>query len=611
MSAAVLKWAGESRPDVERRAWSAVHELRAECRRAGQPLAEVGAALVMGARPTVTVLLGDLPDDVFDALSARVRSILERLPSVARVVAEWRAEREREERDARLPGPLMAAPRATQLESPEEAPRPTAENAPVSDRVIPFESRARAGERERGSSDGRASRPGFAELTEAWAAERVARELRGRFLYVFAWGEWVGFDGKRWKRDAGDAITRAALEVTGELADEIARAATQTSDGGAAASKFRFARGLLSRRVLENVLVLARAFEGMNATADQFDRDPWALNCENGTLDLRTGKLRPHRAEDMFTKLAPVAFDPLAVSDAWERFLDDATAGDEELRAFLQRAAGASVVGDNRDERLFLLLGPAATGKSTFAEAIKTTLGDYASTADFRTFLARRADDHGPRQDLARLQGARVVTSSEVKAGARLAEEVVKTLTGRDVVTARFLYGREFEFKPAFTLWLLANEAPRADAADDAIWRRIVRVPFENVIPEDRRDPAVKAELTDPARSGAALLAWLVAGCLDWQRDGLAIPDSITRATAAYREECDPLAAFWEERCAFEPGATATPSEIARAAGSWCEANNVPPIKSPRTLANLLRAKGAKLERAHQGRRYLGVRVLP
>jgi putative DNA primase/helicase len=232
-----------------------------------------------------------------------------------------------------------------------------------------------------------------------------------------------------------------------------------------------------------------------------WSQDPWLLNCLNGTLDLRTGELRPHSREDLITLRAEVTYEPGARSPVLEEYLAWVCVGKPGLYEFLQMVAGYSLTGDTREEKLFFLYGPAASGKSTFVEAMKAMLGDYAKVSDFEAFI-KKAASGGPKNEIARLDGARFVPSVEVDDGKALAAALIKQLTGGDTVTARFLYQEGKEFKPALKLFLVANNAPAIDPEDDGMWRRILRIPFDRVVPEDQRDPNIKALLTDRAGQG-------------------------------------------------------------------------------------------------------------
>src|SRR5205823_34233 len=188
------------------------------------------------------------------------------------------------------------------------------------------------------------------------------------------------------------------------------------------------------------------------------DADAWLLNVANGTLDLRTGTLRPHDAADCLMALAPTPYEPSAACPQWERFITTSMQDDRELATFLQRAAGYSLTGDTREQVLFFCHGPGQNGKTVFLETLAAVLGpDYAAAAAFTTFLAQRRDGAAPSPDVARLRGTRFVTASEAASTRPFDEPLLKELTGGDTVLARFLNENPFEFRPAFKLWLRAN----------------------------------------------------------------------------------------------------------------------------------------------------------
>jgi putative DNA primase/helicase len=323
-----------------------------------------------------------------------------------------------------------------------------------------------------------------------------------------------------------------------------------------------------SERAITAIIRLAQSESGIAIAPVELDVNPYQLNCLNGTIDLRTGKLHRHRREDFITKLAPIRYDPQARDAIWEKVLSDATGGNIELQELMQRAFGYSITGDTGEEVLFLIHGPAATSKSTVIEAIKSTLGDYAQTSDFEAFVKRR-DVGGPRNDIARLAGSRLVVSIEVDEGKQLAEGLVKMVTGGDTVTARRLYQESFEFKPAFKLVLVTNHAPKVDPDDDAMWRRIHVIPMVCQVPKHLRDPKVKAHLRDPAAAGPAILQWLLKGCLAWQREGLKIPAVVQQATDEYRDSQDSFADFVSDRCILESAAWVSSEALRKSYDEW------------------------------------------
>jgi putative DNA primase/helicase len=412
---------------------------------------------------------------------------------------------------------------------------------------------------------------------------------------------WLNWDGKRWRRDSdGEAMRRTKVTVRRLLVE-----ASECEDGVERSKLTRHALQSESEPRLRAALVLAQTEAKVVVAPEMLDRDPWLLNVANGTIDLRTGKLRDHRRGDLITKLAPTHYREDATSVIWDRFVKKVTQGDDELAGFLQRAVGYSLTGDTSEEVLFFAHGPAATGKSTFFEAMRAGLGEYATSADFETFLKRRGDG-GVRNDIARMRGARLVLSLEVDEGKALAEGLLKVLTGGDVVTARFLYSELFEFRPSFSIWLAANSRPRVNAEDGAMWRRILQVPFLVVIPEAERDPEIKRLLTTDPVELTAILAWAVQGCLYWQQRGLAVPQRVREYTREYREEQDPLRGWLTDDCTLDEAAFTPSAQLRQSYEKWCSDNGERAAGS-KTFNAGLRDRNCKNEKRSNTRGWTGI----
>jgi putative DNA primase/helicase len=324
---------------------------------------------------------------------------------------------------------------------------------------------------------------------------------------------------------------------------------------------------------------------------DELDADPWVLNCKNGTVDLhRTGELMAHRREDLITKLAPVEYDPEARAPAWDAFLGRVLPG-EELQSFVQRAAGYSLTGDTSEQCMFINHGTGANGKSTFQEAVSAALGDYAMRAPSEMLLAKRAG--AIPNDIARLKGSRYVTASETEEGRRLAESLVKDLTGQDTVTARFMRAEFFDFPPTHKLWLSTNHKPEIRGTDTAIWRRIRLIPWSVTIPPEEQEKRLPATLR---RELAGILAWAVRGCLEWQREGLRAPDEVRRATSEYRAEMDVLAGFLGECCETGPELWDYAKDLYTSYKRWCGETGERP-ETQRKFGERLRERGFQRDR--------------
>jgi putative DNA primase/helicase len=239
------------------------------------------------------------------------------------------------------------------------------------------------------------------------------------------------------------------------------------------------------------------------------------------------------------------------------------------VRSFVQRAAGYSLTGDTSEQVLFICYGGGANGKTTYQEAKAAALGDYAMRAPTEMLLAKRPG--GIPNDVARLKGSRFVAASETEDGRRLAESMVKDLTGQDTITARFMRGEFFDFAPTHKLWLSTNHKPTIVGTDTAIWRRIRLIPWTVTIPPAEQDKRLLARLRRDELPG--ILAWMVRGCLAWQREGLHDPDEVLRATSDYRREMDVLAGFLSDCCEEDPNHWDYARDLYASYKRWCDEN--------------------------------------
>lgn len=425
--------------------------------------------------------------------------------------------------------------------------------------------------------------PSVFNLTDLGNAERLI-ELYGMDIrYCHPTATWRVWDGRRWAQDKTGDVYRFASETVRRIYHSAGSVENPEKRRELASHALRSE----SDARIKAMVNLATCQKGVPVIPGDMDADPWALNVLNGTIDLRAGILRPHRREDMISKISPVEYDPDARCAVFDEFLRVTTDGDKRLTEFLQRAIGYSLAGDSREEKLFFIYGPAASGKTTFCEAIKAALGDYALTADFSTFL-KRGDTGGPRSDIARLAGSRIVFSQETDEGARLAEGLVKIYVGGDTMVARHLYKSEQEFKSRGKLWLVSNHAPTASDSDEALWRRIVVLPFEHVVPEENRDTDLKAVLTETKHASPGILAWAVRGCIKWQAGGLKVPGCVKQATQRYRKEINPIGEFIEDRCNLGPLFSCSSSALWEKYQRWANENGIRyPVKGRRFATHL------------------------
>lgn len=399
------------------------------------------------------------------------------------------------------------------------------------------------------------------ENTDLGNAHRLVHRHGANLRYHVEARRWLVFDGRRFAPDETHEVQRLAKHTALAIYEEAAAAEDSKLKEQLAGWAIRSQSG----HHLREMVTLAVSEPGIPVTARRLDADPWVLNVLNGTLDLRTGTLRPHRREDIITKLAEVEFDPTATCPMFDAFLRRVLSDDAETIAFVQRAVGYSLTGRTDEQVLFLLYGTGANGKSRLLTALRRLLGGYSVQADSSSFTERRSE--GPRNDLARLAEARLVLAIEANEGRHLDEAVVKQLTGGDAIAARFLYGEHFEFQPQFKLWLAANHRPNIRSVGEAMWRRIRLIPFQVTIPESERDPQLGDKL---AAELPGILRWAVDGCLAWQRAGLGSASAVLSATDEYRQEMDLLAGFLTERCVLNALAKAPASHLYAAYREWC-----------------------------------------
>lgn len=400
-------------------------------------------------------------------------------------------------------------------------------------------------------------------MTDYGNAERLVRYHGADLRYCSPWSRWMVWDGCRWAEDqTGEVVRRAKATVRGIYGE-----ASKFEDDNLRAAAAKHARESEKAARISAMILLAESEPGVPVVPDELDADPWLLNCENGTLNLKTGGLRPHDRNDGITKLCPVKYIERAECPHWQRFLA-CVVPDPEVRAYLKRAAGYSLTGDCSERIMLILHGSGRNGKSTFLETLKALLGDYAMRTPTEMLMMKH--EGGIPNDLARLKGARFVFASEAEEGRRLAESVVKDITGGDTISARFLRAEWFDFTPQFKLWLGTNHRPTVRGTDQAIWDRLplipftVRIPDSDVIPRREMMAALTGEMS-------GILRWAVEGCLEYQRDGLQPPAAIRQATQEYRAEMDVLGTFIDDRCRCGRQYGVKATDLYSAYKNWCD----------------------------------------
>ncbi len=417
-------------------------------------------------------------------------------------------------------------------------------------------------------------------LTDLGNAERFVRLFGGEVRYSHERRLWLVWNGRFWQWDDGDV---RVMSLARRTVRSIYREASEEPDDGRREAMVKHAQRSESCQRLVAVAKLGQSGEGVPVRLAELDADPWLFNCGNGTLDLRTGKLKQHRREDLITMMAPVDYAPGAGCPLWLSLLDRVTGGSAELQSYLQRAVGYSLTGDTSAQVVFFLWGQGSNGKSTFVGTIRRLVGPYGARLDMNALTTRGSS--GPRESLADLCGKRFVAASEIEDGSRLAVSLIKDLSGGESIRADRKYEHGFEFQPQLKLWLSGNHRPVIADNTYSIWRRLKLVPFVVTIPADEVDPRYPSKLEAEL---PGILAWAVEGCLQWQRGGLGDPDVVVRETGGYRREQDVLADFVEDCCHLDTVASVSKADLRAAYTRWCEENGAGPLGQRTFRARLL-----------------------
>jgi putative DNA primase/helicase len=422
-------------------------------------------------------------------------------------------------------------------------------------------------------------------LTDAGNAERLIAHYGETVRYCATSDSWFIWNGRVWEED----ISRRMLLLATDVARSIYAGALQAATPERARQLARWA--IASESLRHRKALIESAAPHAAVTHEVFDAKPHLLNLGNGTLELDTLHFREHRREDLLTKCAPVAYDKDADCPLWKDHLSLIFDGDTEYITGFQAMCGYTLLQDNPEQVLFILFGRGRNGKSKTIEVLAEILGDYAVNIAAESLMVHRYE--GARSDLARMAGARMATASEGEDGARLAESMVKQLTGEYAITVRRLYENEFEFTPTAKIWLTTNHEPVIRGTDDGIWRRIWMVPFTVQIPEEKRDPGIAEKLL---AEGPGILNWCLEGLQLYYANGnrLIKPGKVSVATGNYRTLSDTIGYFLATECTLELGCMLSRLAFRERFEKWCEEEGIRQRISARRVASVLKSHGIK-----------------
>lgn len=438
--------------------------------------------------------------------------------------------------------------------------------------------------------------PRIAHRGHLGMAERFIKDHGDQLRHVHGIG-WHHWDGARWKLDDQRIDIEAAIATTKYALAQVASMPKSPERDAlyADASKSESASGI------EGMLKLAGAMRPISAPARALDADPYLFNTPAGTVDLQAGEIRSNERDDLITKVSgsPIGAEP---DEEWEAFLKRILP-DEDVRAFVQRLFGYAMLGKQTEHVMPIFTGTGANGKGTLRDALTAAFGDYCIEVDPALLMESKHERHGAFK--MRLRGARLAFCSETEKGRKFAEATMKRLVGGDPIEANYMHKNPITFDPSHTLVMLTNHLPAVSGDDPAVWRRILVVPFDVVIPEEERDGELPERLKQAA---PAVLAWCYAGWIDYQQQGLNPPDAVRVRTEQYREESDLLARFLKERTLETPHGYVRSSQLYAAWSDWCQKSGTKEeIGSTVTFAASMQARGYEKTDRKIGRVWLGL----
>lgn len=435
------------------------------------------------------------------------------------------------------------------------------------------------------------SMPTKFKITEDDLANIIVKMHAHHLRYCSALGGWLSWDDKKYSSTWGRSfavkcitdLLNSAIKLCYTMPDETKELKEAKID------RIKKLTSMQTNAKIKGILSLMAEKKGLISEPKDFDSDPHFFNCFNGVVNLKDGNLIPHDSSLKITYISEkVKYDVTADCPLWKKCMDKWFAEDKELIDYVQRLAGLNLSG-TYEKLVMFCYGHGNNGKSVFMRTLKTIVGEYSKHVPIETLCHKNMNGGGASPDIAKLKGARFVTSTETEEGKRINESLIKELTGNEVISARHLYGNPMEFLPEFKVWLSGNHKPTIKGTDSGIWSRIKEIPFEVEIPEAEKDLKIwdKLEL-----ESSGILNWLIQGYRKYLESGLTEPEKVKKAVAEYKAEMDTLGAFIEDHVKTEQGYNTTFADMFVQYMNWCEANGEKFSYTKKKLGMMLRERG-------------------
>ena len=436
-------------------------------------------------------------------------------------------------------------------------------------------------------------------------AERIVEHFGDNILYNYSRKSWMFYKNGIWNFD-----TTGRMKVIADRISEIIKREpvffdeeSDESESKAKAARTKHYKDSRSKSKKENMLTEAQHL--LPATQEDFDTDKYLFNVQNGYLDLRTGQLHDHDKTKMFTRISEAEYTSNSDAPNWEKFLWDISCGRPEWINYLQKALGYALSGSTKEQKMFVFLGNGRNGKSALLNVINKIMGDYAMNITPKALMAQNKDN-GPTPEIAKLVGARVVTTTEPNEGDRFDEGLVKQITGGDKVSARFLNQNDFEYTPQFKIFMATNHKPYIRGRDEGIWRRMVVIPFDLHIEKKDIDYDLEKRMFEEL---PAILQWFIDGYIKYQREGLKEPECIAEQRDEYRTEMDSITAFIEDTCIVSENSRVGASHLYKAYVKWQKENNQ--YQMSNTKFGMEMSQRFKKIKSNGRNTYLGITLTP